>query len=100
MSTNHPKTPRSNMTAQTIAFLAYCAVNAFTPGPGNLLALNAAAAFGWQKGLPLFLGIFCGYFAVQAICALAVYALGSATPGALGPCVGRARPTSSGSPFA
>ena len=84
MSANRPKTPRSNMTAQTIAFLAYCAVNAFTPGPGNLLALNTAAAFGWQKGLPLFLGIFCGYFAVQAICALMVYALGSATPGALG----------------
>ncbi|MEC4295715.1 LysE family transporter [Adlercreutzia shanghongiae] len=66
------------------AFLIYCLVNAFTPGPGNILALSTAASHGWRRGMPLYLGIFCGYFAVQAICALTVFFLGSAVPDALG----------------
>lgn len=62
------------------AFLAYCALNAFTPGPGNILALSTAASHGWKRGLPLYLGIFCGYFVVQGICALLVFWVGSNIP--------------------
>lgn len=69
------------MTAQIlIGFLAYCFVNAFTPGPGNILALNAATVYGWHKGKPLFFGIFAGYFAVQTICGLFVFGVGSLLP--------------------
>ena len=40
-------------------------------------------SYGWRRGLPLYLGIFCGYYAVQAICAIAVFALGASVPDAL-----------------
>ena len=66
------------------AFLLYCVVNAFTPGPGNILALSTAVDYGWRRGMPLYLGIFCGYFVVQGLCALVVSLLGAAAPEALG----------------
>ena len=37
-------------------FLIYCVVNAFTPGPGNILALNTVTNYGYKKGKPLFFG--------------------------------------------
>ncbi len=63
-----------------INFLLYCIINAFTPGPGNLLALNTVTNYGYRKGRPLFLGIFVGYYAVQTTCGLVVYGLGSFNP--------------------
>lgn len=65
-------------------FLLYCLVNAFTPGPGNLLALSTITNFGWRRGRPLFLGIFAGYYAVQLICAALVYGVGALLPSLLG----------------
>lgn len=65
------------------SFLLYCIINAFTPGPGNILALNTANRFGWKKGRPLFFGIFAGYYVVQLICALFVYGVGTFLPDAL-----------------
>lgn len=35
-------------------FFVYAIVNAFTPGPGNILALNTVTSYGWKKGKPLF----------------------------------------------
>ena len=35
-------------------FLIYCVINAFTPGPGNILALNTVTNYGYKKGKPLF----------------------------------------------
>ena len=35
-------------------FLIYCVVNAFTPGPGNILALNTVTNYGYKKGKPLY----------------------------------------------
>ena len=64
-------------------FLLYCVVNAFTPGPGNILALNTVTNFGWKKGKPLFFGIFAGYYVVQIICAVFVYGIGAFLPKAL-----------------
>ena len=66
------------------SFLVYCAVNAFTPGPGNILALNTVTNYGWEKEKPLFFGIFSGYYAVQAICALFVYGVSAILPGMMG----------------
>lgn len=65
------------------SFLIYAVVNAFTPGPGNTLALNTVINYGWKKGEPLFLGIFTGYYVVQIICALFVYGVGTFLPDAL-----------------
>ena len=64
-------------------FIVYAIVNAFTPGPGNILALNTVTNYGWKKGKPLFLGIFTGYYVVQIICAVFVYGVGAFLPNAL-----------------
>ena len=64
-------------------FLVYCVINAFTPGPGNILALNTVNSYGWKRGKPLFFGIFAGYYIVQIICALFVYGIGAFLPGTL-----------------
>lgn len=66
-----------------ISFILYCIINAFTPGPGNILALNTVTNYGWKKGRPLFLGIFAGYYVVQAICAVFVFGVNSVLPNIL-----------------
>ena len=48
-------------------FLIYCVINAFTPGPGNILALNTVTNYGYKKGKPLFFGIFAAYILWLAI---------------------------------
>ncbi|WP_227872563.1 LysE family transporter [Jeotgalibaca ciconiae] len=57
------------------SFAIYALINAFTPGPGNILALNTMTNYGWKKGKPLFMGIFIGYFFVQTLCAVFVFGL-------------------------
>ena len=64
-------------------FLLYCVINAFTPGPGNILALNTVTNYGLKRGRPLFLGIFTGYFVVQTICAVFVFAVSTYAPNIL-----------------
>ena len=61
-------------------FLIYCVINAFTPGPGNILALNTVTNYGYKKGKPLFFGIFTGYYVVQILCAIFVYGVNSLLP--------------------
>lgn len=65
-------------------FLVFSLINAFTPGPGNILALDTATNCGYRRGRPLFLGIFAGYYVVQLLCAAFVFGLGSFLPGVLG----------------
>lgn len=65
-------------------FLIYCVVNAFTPGPGNILALNTVTNYGYQKGKPLFFGIFAGYYVVQVLCAVFVYGVNALLPNVMG----------------
>ena len=64
-------------------FFIYAVINAFTPGPGNILALNTVTNYGWKKGKPLFFGIFAGYYVVQILCALFVFGVGTFMPNAL-----------------
>ena len=61
-------------------FFVYSLINAFTPGPGNILALNTVTNYGWKKGRPLFLGIFAGYYVIQLICAVFVYGISTLLP--------------------
>lgn len=65
------------------SFFLFCVINAFTPGPGNILALNTVANYGWRRGKPLFFGIFAGYYAVQTLCGLFVFGVGTLLPQAL-----------------
>ena len=65
-------------------FVLYCVINAFTPGPGNILALNTVTNYGWKKGRPLFFGIFTGYYVVQLICAVFVFGIAALLPSVLG----------------
>ena len=65
-------------------FFIYSVINAFTPGPGNILALNTVTNYGWKKGTPLFFGIFSGYYVVQMICAVFVYGVSTLLPEVLG----------------
>ena len=65
-------------------FFIYSVINAFTPGPGNILALNTVTNYGWKKGAPLFFGIFSGYYVVQMICAVFVYGVSRFLPDVLG----------------
>lgn len=65
-------------------FFVYAIVNAFTPGPGNILALNTVTSYGIKKGVPLFLGIFTGYYIVQIICAVFVFGINAFLPNVLG----------------
>ncbi len=58
-------------------FLSYCFINAFTPGPGNLLALNTMVRYGFKRSRALLSGVFLGYYVVQLSCALMVYFLES-----------------------
>lgn len=57
------------------SFVIYAIINAFTPGPGNILALNTMTNYGWQRGKPLYFGIFAGYFFIQALCAFFIFGL-------------------------
>lgn len=57
------------------ALLCYMLINSFTPGPGNILALNTTSNFGWRKGKFLIYGICLGYLSVQFICTLAIFSL-------------------------
>lgn len=65
------------------SFFLYCIINAFTPGPGNILALNTVTNYGRKKGKPLFSGIIAGYYVVQAICAIFVFGISSFLPDVL-----------------
>lgn len=64
------------MTIQAlIGFLVYSLINAFTPGPGNLLALSATITHGLKGAKSLLWGIFFGYYVVQILCAIIVFGL-------------------------
>ncbi len=65
-------------------FFIYALINAITPGPGNILALNTVSNYGWKKGKPLFFGIFIGYYIMQIICAIFVYGVSAFLPNVLG----------------
>ena len=65
-------------------FFIYSVINAFTPGPGNILALNTVTNYGYKKGRPLFWGIFAGYYVVQMICAIFVFGVSTFLPDVLG----------------
>ncbi len=65
-------------------FFVYSAIDAFTPGPGNILVLNTATNHGWEKGKPLLFGVFTGYYIIQVLCAVFVFGISTFLPSVLG----------------
>ncbi|MCD8025663.1 MAG: LysE family transporter [Clostridiales bacterium] len=57
------------------AMLIFMLVSSFTPGPGNLLALNTMIKSGYKDGYKVILGIITGYLTVQYICTFAIFGL-------------------------
>lgn len=57
------------------SLLGYMLVCSFTPGPGNILALNTTSTYGWKRSRLLILGICLGYAIVQTGCSIALYSL-------------------------
>lgn len=58
-----------------LSLLTYILINCFTPGPGNLLAMNTMIRMQWHDGKRVLFGIFTGYYSVQILCAFIVYGL-------------------------
>lgn len=61
--------------AEFTSLLGYMLVCSFTPGPGNILALNTTSTYGWKRSRSLIFGICFGYALVQTICSTALYQL-------------------------
>jgi cysteine/O-acetylserine efflux protein len=59
------------------ALIGYMLTSSFTPGPGNILALNTTSKFGWKRSKHMILGICFGYAFVQFLCTIALYQLNS-----------------------
>lgn len=57
------------------AFLLYSVINAITPGPGNILALNTMGTYGWKNGKRLLIGVFAGYYFTQTCCTVLTFGL-------------------------
>ena len=63
-----------------LAYLPYAFITAFTPGPNNILVLNAVSKNGIRKGKDTLLGVATGFMLVMVICALACMELSRVIP--------------------
>lgn len=63
------------------AYFPYAAVNAFTPGPNNILSLHAVAQTGWRRGKNVLLGIAAGFLCVMILCGVFCWGLAQFIPG-------------------
>lgn len=58
---------------EMFSLIVYMLICSFTPGPGNILALNTTGTYGWKRSRRLILGICLGYAVVQTICSIIIY---------------------------
>lgn len=63
-----------------LAYLPYAFITAFTPGPNNILVLNAFSRKGLSKGKETLLGVIAGFFIVMAISAVGCLELSRVVP--------------------
>lgn len=61
-------------------YLPYAIITAYTPGPNNILVLNAVSRKGIRKGKMTLLGVAVGFFLVMVISAAACLELSSIMP--------------------
>ncbi len=53
-----------------LAYLPYCLITTFTPGPNNLMSFYSVSNYGWRNGLKIISGIATGYIVGFSICAI------------------------------
>ncbi|PFO71990.1 lysine transporter LysE [Bacillus cereus] len=53
-----------------LSFLSYTIVTAISPGPNNILALNATLNFGLKQSRKLLFGIYTGFLGVMVVCGI------------------------------
>lgn len=61
-------------------YLPYALITAYTPGPNNILALNAVSQKGFREGKKTLFGIAVGFFLVMSITAAACLELSKIMP--------------------
>ena len=52
-----------------VTFLTYAVLTTITPGPNTILSMSNGSRKGFFRGLPLNLGMWCGFTLVMLICA-------------------------------
>ena len=62
--------------SEVVSLILYMMVCSFTPGPGNILALNTTSKYGWKKSRLLIVGICTGYAIVQFFCTVVIFSMG------------------------
>ena len=63
-----------------LSYLPYAIITAYTPGPNNILVLNAVSRKGIRKGKMTLLGVAAGFFLVMVISAAACLELSRVMP--------------------
>jgi cysteine/O-acetylserine efflux protein len=63
-----------------LSYLPYAIITAYTPGPNNILVLNAVSRKGIRKGKMTLLGVAAGFFLVMIISAAACLELSRVMP--------------------
>ncbi|WP_027703172.1 LysE family transporter [Metaclostridioides mangenotii] len=53
-----------------VSFLSYTVITALSPGPNNILALNATGSAGIKKSKNILLGIYTGFTCIMVICGI------------------------------
>ena len=51
-------------------FISYVLIATFTPGPNNIMSMTNAAKFGYKRAVRFCFGVWIGFTAVLALCAL------------------------------
>ncbi|WP_379136720.1 LysE family transporter [Paenibacillus sp. sgz500958] len=67
-----------------LAYLPYALITAFTPGPNNILVLNAFNRNGIRRGKNTLLGVAVGFSIVMAVCAVGSFELFQDLPRIMG----------------
>ena len=63
-----------------LSFFSYTVITALSPGPNNILAINATGNYGIKQRKNLLLGIYSGFFCVMVLCGVFSAALASFLP--------------------
>lgn len=66
-----------------LSFILYAVVTASTPGPNNILLLNAMLNYGYKGSKGIIAGVYIGFAAVMIICGVASNALIAILPSLL-----------------
>ena len=67
-----------------LTFFSYTIITAITPGPNNILAMNAASNYGMKQSRALLTGMYTGFCCVMFCCGVLGTALASFLPNVLG----------------